>query len=329
MLTCGASLWNRSEVSGLMKKTDKIYVAGHRGLVGSAIARLLEKNGYTNLLLRTHAELDLENQAAVESFFAHEKPEYVFMAAAKVGGIHANSTYKAEFIYNNLMIQCNLIHAAWKYGVKRLMFLGSTCIYPRECPQPMKEEYLLTSPLEKTNESYAIAKIAGIKTCDAYNAQYGTNFVSVMPTNLYGPNDNFNLENAHVLPAMIRKVHEAKQSNAPYITLWGTGSPRREFLHVDDMAAACLHVMQLEDFRDMVNIGTGEEVSIKGLAEMICSVVGYAGELRFDTSKPDGTPRKLSDVTRLNSLGWKHSISLREGLEQTYQWFLQQDHFRE
>lgn len=305
-----------------MNKTDKIYIAGHRGLVGSAIVRALEKAGYTNLIYRTHAELDLTEQQKVNDFFATTKPDYVFLAAAKVGGIHANNVYRGDFIYQNLMVQANVIEAARRHGTQRLLFLGSSCIYPRDCPQPMKEEHLLTGTLEKTNEPYAIAKIAGIKQCEAYNSQYGTDFVSVMPTNLYGPNDNFDLETSHVLPALLRKVHEAKLANSPHVTIWGTGTPKREFLHVDDMASACIFVMQKNDFKTIVNIGSGQEVSIRTLAEQICEVVGYHGKILFDTSKPDGTPRKLLDTSRLSQLGWKAGITLQQGLQQTYDWFL-------
>ncbi len=305
-----------------MNKMDKIYVAGHRGLVGSAIVRHLSNAGYTNIIYKTHAELDLIDQQRVDSFFAQERPDYVFLAAAKVGGIHSNNTYRGEFIYENLMVQTNVIDAARRHGTKRLLFLGSSCIYPRNCPQPMKEEHLLTAPLEYTNEPYAVAKIAGIKLCDAYNSQYGTDFVSVMPTNLYGPNDNFDLETSHVLPALIRKVHEAKLKKSPSVTIWGTGTPKREFLHVDDMASACVFVMDKIGFQEMVNIGSGEEVSIRELAELICDVVGFKGDIVYDSSKPDGTPRKFLDTSRLNNLGWSPQVKLRDGLEQTYQWFV-------
>lgn len=308
-----------------MKKTDKIYIAGHRGLVGSAILRAMQQQGFTNLCYRTHSELDLTNQSQVNDFFNKEKPEYVFLAAAKVGGIHANNIYRGDFLYQNLAIQANVIEAARRYETQRLLFLGSSCIYPRDCPQPMREEYLLTGPLEQTNEPYAIAKIAGIKQCEAYNSQFGTNFASVMPTNLYGPNDNFDLQNSHVLPALLRKVHEAKLANNTSVTVWGTGTPKREFLHVDDMAAACLFVMNKTDFNGMVNIGSGQEVTIRELAELIVDVVGFNGELIFDTSKPDGTPRKLLDTSRLDTLGWQAKISLKEGIKNTYQWFMNQD----
>lgn len=305
-----------------MNKTDKIYIAGHRGLVGSAILRALQKDGYTNLLYRTHAELDLTQQQLVNEFFEKERPDYVFLAAAKVGGIHANNTYRGEFIYENIMVQSNVIEAARRFETKRLLFLGSSCIYPRNCLQPMREEYLLSGALEQTNEPYAIAKIAGIKLCEAYNDQYGTDFVSVMPTNLYGPNDNFNLESSHVLPALLRKVHEAKLANAKNVMVWGTGKPQREFLHVDDMVSACLFVMNKTNFRETVNIGSGQEVTIRHLAELISEVVEFNGEIIYDSSKPDGTPRKLLDTSRLSALGWNAEIKLREGLQQTYQWFL-------
>ncbi|GGG29918.1 GDP-L-fucose synthase [Pontibacter amylolyticus] len=301
-----------------MEKTSKIYIAGHRGMVGSAILRQLEANGHTNIITRTSSELDLRNQQAVFEFFDAEKPDYVFLAAAKVGGIHANNTFRAEFLYDNLMIEANIIHAAHLSGVKKLMFLGSSCIYPKMAPQPLKEEYLLTGPLEPTNEPYAIAKIAGIKLCESYRDQYGSNFISVMPTNLYGYNDNYDLQNSHVLPALIRKIHEAKDNGAPTVTVWGTGSPKREFLFADDLAAACLYLMETYDGRELVNIGTGEDVSIKELALLIKDVIGYEGELEFDTTKPDGTPRKLMDVSKLHSLGFKHKIELREGIALAY-----------
>lgn len=307
-----------------MNKTDKIYVAGHRGLVGSAIVRALENAGYTNLLFRTHSELDLTQQQQTNDFFAQERPDYVFLAAAKVGGIHANNTYRGEFIYENLMVQANVIESARRHGVKRLLFLGSSCIYPRNCPQPMREEHLLSGLLEQTNEPYAIAKIAGIKLCEAYNAQYNTDFASVMPTNLYGPNDNFDLETSHVLPALLRKIHEAKIAKCAHVTLWGTGTPKREFLHVDDMASACLFLMNKSGYKEIVNIGSGEEVSIKELAEVICEIVGFEGEIIYDSTKPNGTPRKLLDTNRLNKLGWTAQIQLKEGLQQTYQWFFKE-----
>ncbi len=306
-----------------MNTDATIFVAGHRGLVGSAITRALLTQGYTNVICRARRELDLREQASVRAFFEQERPDYVFLAAAKVGGIQANDTYRAEFIYENLMMQTNIIDAAYRSGVKRLLFLGSSCIYPRDCPQPMREEYLLTGPLESTNEPYAVAKIAGIKMCEAYNAQHGTDFVSVMPTNLYGIGDNFDLETSHVLPALIRKAHEAKVSNAGHISVWGTGAPRREFLHVDDLADACVFVMRQSGYTEMLNIGSGTEVTIRQLVELVCDVVGYAGTIRFDTDKPDGTPRKLLDSSRINGLGWHAKIELREGIDETYRWFLE------
>jgi GDP-L-fucose synthase len=306
-----------------MNKTDKIYVAGHRGMVGSAIVRKLQKEGYNNLLLRTSAELDLRNQQGVNDFMSHEKPDYIFLAAAKVGGILANNTYRAEFIYENIMMQSNIIHNAWVNGVKKLLFLGSSCIYPKLAPQPLKEDYLLTGELEYTNEPYAIAKIAGIKMCDAYRAQYGCNFISVMPTNLYGPNDNFSLETSHVLPALIRKFHEAKLKNEPAVVMWGTGTPRREFLHADDLADACSFLMQQYNEPGLVNVGTGEDLMIKDLALLIKDIVGYTGNIEHDLSKPDGTPRKLMDVQKLHNLGWKAQIGLREGIEKVYREFSQ------
>ncbi len=309
-----------------MKLDSKIYIAGHRGLVGSAIVRRLESEGYSNLVMRTSSELDLTDAKAVEAFFAEEKPEYVFLAAAKVGGIHANNTYPAEFIYQNLMIQNHVIHQSWKSGVSKLLFLGSSCIYPKFAPQPMKEAYLMTGELEPTNSAYAVAKIAGIEMCWAYNRQYGTEFVPVMPTNLYGINDNFDLENSHVLPALIRKFHEAKEASAPSVVVWGTGSPKREFLYVDDMADACVHVMnsEMEDQTPLINIGTGTDLTIKELAETIQEVTGFQGKLIFDTDKPDGTPQKLLDVGRLSGLGWKAPTSLKEGIEMTYGWYIQE-----
>jgi len=348
-----------------MEKDSKIYIAGHRGLVGSAIARSLKALGYTNLILRTSQELDLKRQAEVEAFFARERPEYVFMAAARVGGILANNTYPADFIYDNIAIQTNLIHASYINGVKKLLFLGSSCIYPRHCPQPMKEEYLLTGPLEPTNEPYAVAKIAGIKMCQSYNRQYGTNFMSVMPTNLYGPNDNFNLETSHVLPALIRKFYLARltlekdreglaRDEAQYgpipedikaapgiaspsrltsqVTVWGSGSPRREFLHVDDLADACVFIMRhvnataaAASDSDIINIGCGQDLTIRELAELTREVVGFEGELVFDTTKPDGTPRKLLDVSKLKGLGWEPKIGLRDGIRRTYEWYGNQE----
>jgi GDP-L-fucose synthase len=306
-----------------MNKSDKIYVAGHRGMVGSAIVRKLKAEGFTNLLFSTSSQLDLRNQQAVTDFFDREKPDYVFMAAAKVGGIQANNTYRAEFLYDNIMIQSNIIHASWIQGVKKLMFLGSSCIYPKMAPQPLKEEYLLTGLLEPTNEPYAIAKITGIKMCDAYRSQYGCNFISVMPTNLYGPNDNYDLNNSHVLPALIRKFHEAKVKHEPYVTMWGTGSPRREFLHADDLADACFFLMQQYNEEGLINIGTGEDVTIKDLALLVKDIIGYDGEIRNDLDKPDGTPRKLMDVSKLHTLGWKARIGLKEGIEKVYQEFAQ------
>lgn len=301
-----------------MQQTDKIYVAGHRGMVGSAIVRRLEKAGFTNIVTRTSSELDLRNQQATASFFEQEKPDYVFLAAAKVGGIVANNTFRGDFIYENMMIQNNVIHAAYTIGVKKLMFLGSSCIYPKLAPQPLKEDYLLTGLLEPTNEPYAIAKIAGIKMCDAYRAQYGCNFISVMPTNLYGPNDNYDLKNSHVLPALLRKFHEAKVANAPEVVIWGSGTPLREFLHADDMADACFYLMQEYNEEGLVNIGVGEDISILDLAKMIKEIVGYEGKLVFDATKPDGTPRKLMDVSKLHGLGWKAAIGLKEGISAVY-----------
>lgn len=349
-----------------MDKKAKIYVAGHRGLVGSAIVKELNDRGYDNIISRTHSELDLTDQTAVSHFFTTEQPEYVFLAAAKVGGIVANNTYRAEFLYDNLTIQNNVIHQSYLHGVKKLLFLGSTCIYPKHCPQPMQEDYLLTDTLEYTNEPYAIAKIAGIKMCESYNLQYGTNFISVMPTNLYGYNDNFDLEKSHVLPALIRKIHLAKlqsEGNATAILedlqvatmeeasailerfgisetsveIWGTGTPKREFLWSQDMASACLHIMENVDFTAIseglsevrnthINIGTGEDIAIKELAALIKEVVAYEGNFTFDTSKPDGTPRKLTDVTKLHDLGWKHTIELREGIEKMYEWYLKKNY---
>lgn len=302
-----------------MEKTAKIYVAGHRGMVGSAIERKLREQGYNNIVTRKSAELDLRNQQAVRDFFAAEKPEYVFLAAAKVGGILANNSYRAEFLYDNLMIEVNVIHAAYESGVKKLMFLGSSCIYPKMAPQPLREDYLLTGALEPTNEPYAVAKIAGIKLCEAYRDQYGADFISVMPTNLYGPNDNYDLKNSHVLPALIRKFHEAKMDGLPSVEIWGTGSPKREFLHSDDLAEACVFLMETYSGRDFVNIGTGEDIAIGDLALLIKNIVGFEGELTFDTSKPDGTPRKLMDVSRLHALGWKHRIDLESGIRSVYQ----------
>ena len=305
-----------------MKKESKIYIAGHRGMVGSAIHRNLLSAGYSNFLLHTSTELDLKNQQAVNDFFLAEKPEYVFLAAAKVGGILANNTLRGEFLYDNLMIQNNVIHASWQNDIKKLMFLGSSCIYPKMAPQPLKEEYLLTGELEPTNEPYAIAKIAGIKLCDAYRSQYGCNYISVMPTNLYGPNDNYDLNNSHVLPALIRKFHEAKMAGADSVILWGTGKPRREFLHADDLAAACVYLMQEYDEAGLINIGTGEDIEIGELAILIKKIVGFGGEIIHDLTKPDGTPRKLMDVSKLHNFGWKHSIGLEEGIREVYAEFV-------
>lgn len=296
-------------------------MAGHRGLVGSALLRRLRQAGFVNLIVRTRGELDLTEQAAVERFFEKERPEYVFLAAARVGGIQANRTRPAEFIYENLAIQTNVIHAAWRHGVRKLLFLGSSCIYPKHAPQPIREEYLLTGPLEPTNQAYAVAKIAGLEMCRAYRRQYGFNAISLMPTNLYGPGDKFDLESSHVLPAMIRKFHEAKVSGSARVVLWGTGTPRRELLHVDDLADAALFLMERYEGEDPINVGTGEDLSIRELAELVRTVVGYEGEIVFDASMPDGTPRKLLDVSRLHALGWRHRIGLREGIEQTYRWF--------
>lgn len=307
-----------------MNKESLIFIAGHTGMVGSALVRVLQKNGYTNLILKTRQELDLLNQKAVHDFFETHNPEFVFLAAAKVGGIVGNRTFPAEFIYQNIMIETNIIHAAHIHGVKKLLFLGSSCIYPKFAPQPMKEEHLMTGTLEPTNEYYAIAKITGIKMCEGYRKQYGNDFISVMPTNLYGAGDTYDLQNSHVIPAMIRKFHEAKESKLPTVTIWGTGSPMREFLHADDLADACIHVMLKYSDLEHVNIGTGEDVTIKELAETIKTIVGYTGEIIFDTTKPDGTPRKLLDVSKLHNLGWKHSITLRVGLEKTYSSFLEE-----
>ena len=316
-----------------MEHGAKIFVAGHRGMVGSAIVRKLEQAGYRNLLLKTSSELDLRNQAAVAAFFEQEQPDYVFLAAARVGGIIANSTRKAEFIYDNLMIQTNVIHEAWKNGVQRLLFLGSTCIYPKFAPQPIRETDLLTSPLEPSNDAYAIAKIAGIVQCRSYNQQYGTRFLAAMPNNLYGPGDNYDLTGSHVLPALLRKFHEAKQSGSPNVTVWGTGTPLREFMHVDDLADASFFLMLLDDERygdlltytgapALINVGSGQEISIANLARMVQQVVGFEGELVFDTDKPDGTPRKLADSSRLHALGWKHQIELEDGVRDAYRWFV-------
>ncbi len=308
-----------------MQKDSKIYVAGHRGMVGSAIVRKLEAEGFQNIITRTSKELDLRNQLAVSEFFANEKPEYVFLAAAKVGGIVANNTYRAEFLYDNLQLQNNVIHYSYVNGVKKLMFLGSSCIYPKLAEQPLKEDYLLTGVLEPTNEPYAIAKIAGIKMCESYRAQYGCNFISVMPTNLYGYNDNYHPQNSHVLPALIRKFHEAKVEGKAEVEIWGTGSPLREFLFSDDLADACFFLMQNYDEQQFINIGVGHDISIKDLALLVKKIVGFEGELAFNTSKPDGTPRKLMDVSKLHSLGWKHKIELAEGIEMAYEDFLKKE----
>ena len=313
-----------------MNKEDKIYIAGHRGLVGSAIVRNLKEKGFNNFILRTSKELDLTNQTAVNSFFETEKPDYVFLAAAKVGGIHANDIYPADFIRDNLQIQTNVIDAAYRNNAKKLLFLGSSCIYPKFAPQPMKEEHLLTGELEPTNEWYAIAKIAGIKMCQAYKKQYGFNAISIMPTNLYGIGDNFNLENSHVMPALIRKFHDAKEQGKSEVEVWGTGTPKREFLHVDDMADASVYLMNNYDGDEIVNVGVGEDVSIKELAEIVKDTVGFEGELKFDTTKPDGTPRKLLDISKLNSTGWKAKINLKDGIKSTYQWFIEnKDSYRD
>lgn len=315
-----------------MNKNSKIYVAGHRGLVGAALVRRLEAKGYRNLILRTHSELELLDQAAVQAFFAKEKPEYVILAAAKVGGIHANNTYPAEFIHDNLVIQSNVIHEAWRSNVQRLLFLGSSCIYPKACSQPIKEEYLLTGPLEPTNRPYALAKIAGIEMCWSYNRQYGTRYIAAMPTNLYGPNDNYDLNNSHVMPALMRKMHEAKQREEKDVVVWGTGTPKREFLYSDDMADACIYLLerQLNDLADLfnnehpplVNIGCGEDLSIRELAKLVADVVGFKGNLTFDSSKPDGTMRKILDVSKLNQMGWRARMSLRTGISTAYEAYL-------
>ncbi|MCW3115127.1 MAG: GDP-L-fucose synthase [Segetibacter sp.] len=302
-----------------MEKGAKIYIAGHRGMVGSAIMRKLQSEGFENIITRISSELDLRNQVAVNDFFTKEKPDYIFLAAAKVGGIHANNSFRAEFIYDNLMIEANIIHAAYQHGAKKLMFLGSSCIYPKFAPQPLREESLLTGTLEQTNEPYAIAKITGIKLCEAYRAQYGCNFISAMPTNMYGPNDNYDLNNSHVLPALVRKMIVAKQTNAANVVIWGSGTPRREFLYSDDLADACYFLMQNYNEPGFVNVGTGEDITIRDLALLIKDIVGYPGEIIQDTSKPDGTPRKLMDVSKLNALGWKASISLEEGIKKVYE----------
>lgn len=306
-----------------MNKQDKIFVAGHRGMVGSAIVRKLQREGFENIITRASSELDLMNQSAVMDFFENEKPKFVFLAAAKVGGIHANNTYRAEFLYNNLMIEANVIHAAHVHGVTKLLFLGSSCIYPKMAPQPLTENALLSGELEPTNEPYAIAKIAGIKLCESYRDQYGSNFISAMPTNLYGPNDNYDLQNSHVLPALIRKFHEGKINGLPEVEVWGTGSPLREFLHVDDLADACYFLMLNYNEKQFVNVGTGIDLSIKSLAEMVKEIVGYQGKLVWNTSKPDGTPRKLMNVSKIESLGWKHQIDLQKGIEMVYAEFVE------
>lgn len=305
----------------MIRDRDKIYVAGHRGLVGSSLVRCLENNGFQNIITRTHQELDLTNQKAVHEFFQQEKPDFVFLAAAKVGGIYANDTYPADFIRENLLIQTNVIHEAYVSKVKKLLFLGSSCIYPRDCPQPIKEEYLLTGPLESTNSPYALAKIAGIEMCRSYNRQYGTQFISVMPTNLYGPGDNYNLENSHVIPALIRKMHEAKVRGDKEVVIWGTGKPKREFLYVDDLAEACLSIINTPAVPDLINVGTGEDLTILDLAELIKNVVGFKGSLVFDRDKPDGTPRKVLNVDKIGEVGWKFTIQLKDGLVNTYKSF--------
>lgn len=311
-----------------MELNSRIYIAGHRGMVGSAIQRELQKKGFTNFILRTSSELDLRDQQQVADFFAGEKPDYVFLAAAKVGGIHANNVYRADFLYENLMIQNNVIHQSYLNKVKKLMFLGSSCIYPKLAPQPLKEEYLLSGKLEETNEPYAIAKIAGIKMAENYRRQYGCDFISVMPTNLYGPNDNYNLNNSHVLPALIRKFHEAKQAGAPFVEMWGTGTPLREFLHVDDLGEACVFLMQNYNGEPHVNVGTGKDLSIKDLALLVQKITGYQGGIKHDLTKPDGTPRKLMDVSFLHSLGWKHKIELEEGIAMVYEDFRKKENVK-
>lgn len=306
-----------------MHFNDKIYIAGHRGMVGGAIKRKLEQEGFSNIIYRSSSALDLRNQQAVDDFFEAEKPAYVFLAAAKVGGIVANNTYRADFIYENIMIEANIIHTAYKNNVTKLMFLGSSCIYPKMASQPLREDYLLTGPLEHTNEPYAVAKIAGIKLCEAYRDQYGCNFISVMPTNLYGIGDNYHPQNSHVLPALIRRIHEAKENNLPRVTIWGTGTPRREFLYSEDLANACVFLMQTYNEKELVNVGVGDDISIKELADLVKDVVGYTGEFVFDSSRPDGTPRKLMDVNKLHSLGWRHTTSLSAGIQLAYQDFLE------
>jgi len=308
-----------------LEKSDKIFIAGHRGLVGSSLVRKLEQDGYANLLTRNRAQLDLQSASAVDRFFAEEKPAVVILAAAKVGGIKANSDLPVEFLLENLEVQNNVVRAAHDAGVRKLLFLGSSCIYPKHAPQPIPESALLTGPLEPTNEAYAIAKIAGIKLCQAYSHEYGANFISAMPTNLYGPNDNFDLDSSHVLPALLRKAHVAKQEGKAELIVWGSGQPRREFLHVDDLAAACVFLLEKYDSPEIVNIGCGEDVSIRELAELICDIVGFKGDLAWDTTKPDGTPRKLLDVSKIHALGWRHRIGFREGIARTYQWFLENE----
>lgn len=319
-----------SRPTSIMNKESRIYIAGHRGLVGAAIVRQLEREGYSHLITRTHAELDLTSQSAVQEFFAAERPDYVFLAAARVGGIQANNSFPADFIRDNLQIELNVIDSAYKSGVEKLLFLGSSCIYPKLAPQPMREDCLLTGPLEPTNEWYAIAKIAGLKLCQAYRRQYGFKAISLMPTNLYGPGDNFHLANSHVLPALIRKFHEAKMNAAKEVVVWGTGTPRREFLHVDDLADAALFLMREYDEEEIVNVGVGDDLTIAALAELVGEAVGFAGEIVYDAGKPDGTPRKLLDVSKLTNLGWQAQISLRQGIEGVYRWFLENQHvFRE
>ena len=311
-----------------MEQTAKIYIAGHRGMVGSGLERKLRKEGYHNIVARTSAELDLRNQQAVNEFFEKEKPAYVILAAAKVGGIYANNTYRAEFIYDNIMIEANIIHSAYLNKVTKLLFLGSSCIYPKTAPQPLKEEYLLSGYLEPPNQPYAIAKIAGIEMCDSYRAQYGCNFISAMPTNMYGPNDNYDLDTSHVLPALIRKIHEAKTNGEPHVTIWGTGKPKREFLHADDLADACFYLMQHYDQPGLVNVGTGEDIEIGELAMLIKEIIGYSGDILHDLNKPDGTPRKLMDVSKLHSFGWKHRINLRDGIRLVYDEYCQTESIR-
>jgi len=319
------NVYKLNEIILKMEKNSRIYIAGHKGLVGSAIVRILRKEGFTNLILRTSSELDLRNQKATEEFLEKEKPEYVFDAAAKVGGIRANMTYPAEFVYDNLQIQNNIIHSSWKNGVKKLLFLGSACIYPRECTQPIKEEYLLTNILEPTNEPYAVAKISGIKMCQAYNKQHGTNFISVMPTNLFGPEDNFDPINSHIVAALIRKFHEAKIQNKDEVTLWGTGTPKRDIIYVDDVAQACLFLMQNYNSSDIINIGTGKDLSVREIAGIVKDVVGFKGKISFDATKPDGMMRRILDISKINALGWKAETDIKEGIKKTYDWFLKNE----